>query len=149
MAGLTDRQIVTEAKRRGLPLIGVFLKDSLPLGNPSPHGLYVFNLDNSDGEGTHWTAAFTRGKEVTYFDSFGFPPPVEIVRFLKRRYKKVGWNGWVLQSIKSTVCGWWVIAFGEHMANTNGPLQKDANDFLCQFGSDFTENDRSLRELLA
>ncbi len=146
MVGLTDVQMVKFSKDLELPLEGVFLRDELPT-NPKANAFYIFNLDTSIGDGTHWTCAITTDTDAVYFDSFGFPPPTEIVSFLKRRFTRVGWNSWVLQPIKSTTCGYWVLVFGTWVKQVPGPVATVANRFVLLFGSDFDTNDRAMKRM--
>lgn len=46
----------------------------------------VFNLDAHDEPGSHWVCAFVNiaKKQAYYFDSYGYEPPEEIMRFLER-----------------------------------------------------------------
>jgi hypothetical protein len=46
----------------------------------------IFNLDPHDEPGSHWVCAYVdiEGKAAYYFDSYGYEPQEEIVRFLKR-----------------------------------------------------------------
>jgi hypothetical protein len=46
----------------------------------------VFNLDPHDEPGSHWVCAYVDipGKTAYYFDSYGYKPPKEIERFLRR-----------------------------------------------------------------
>jgi hypothetical protein len=46
----------------------------------------IFNLDPHDQPGSHWVCAFVDipGKSAYYFDSYGYEPQEEIIRFLKR-----------------------------------------------------------------
>lgn len=44
----------------------------------------IFNLDSSEGHGTHGVAHKKHGNEVEYFDSFGnLKPPKELINYLK------------------------------------------------------------------
>lgn len=46
----------------------------------------IFNLDPHDEPGSHWVCAYVdiAGKAAYYFDSYGYEPPQEVVRFLQR-----------------------------------------------------------------
>ena len=43
----------------------------------------ILNLSPSTMSGSHWCAYYKNGKERYYFDSYGEPPPVELIRYLK------------------------------------------------------------------
>jgi len=40
------------------------------------------NLDDTSGDGTHWVAWCKHGDKKWYFDSFGLPPPTELINYL-------------------------------------------------------------------
>lgn len=65
-------------------LRGVFMSDELSNKKPWKNESAFLNMDDSTGEGTHWTCYRKRGKEVLYFDSYGdLPPPLELADYLK------------------------------------------------------------------
>ena len=42
-----------------------------------------FNLDSSSGDDTHWVMWFKNGEDKFYFDSYGVPPPCDLIAYLK------------------------------------------------------------------
>ena len=56
---------------------GVFMRDSLPK-KPRTKECGIVNLADSLSDGTHWVCYFNN----CYFDSYGLPPPLEIVQYL-------------------------------------------------------------------
>lgn len=62
---------------------GVFVRDELPV-KPGENECGILNLDDSDGKGTHWVFWYKTGNVKIYFDSYGLPPPVELISYLKR-----------------------------------------------------------------
>ena len=42
----------------------------------------ILNMDDSDGQGTHWVSLYITGNKCYYFDSFGFEPPIEVRNYL-------------------------------------------------------------------
>lgn len=50
----------------------------------------IYNLDPHDMPGSHWVCSFVDldAKKAYYFDSYGYEPPEEIVRFLERCKKQ-------------------------------------------------------------
>jgi len=41
----------------------------------------IINIDHSKNEGTHWTSLFIKNDISYYFDSYGFPPTVEVEKY--------------------------------------------------------------------
>ena len=59
---------------------GVFMRDEIK-GSPKSNECFIMNIDHSDNDGTHWTSLFVKNGVCYYFDSYGFPPPNEIVKY--------------------------------------------------------------------
>ena len=67
-----------------LPLVAITMKDELPA--KVVDGCYIINLQSStDGRGTHWLGLFIYKTNAYFFDSYGAPPSVEIMKFVKKR----------------------------------------------------------------
>ena len=41
----------------------------------------IMNLEDNNGNGFHWVCILSQDKY--YFDSFGLPPPVEVIKFFQ------------------------------------------------------------------
>ena len=58
---------------------GVFSKDLLPKN--FKNGWYVINMQNhNEGHGTHWTCFKNTPNNLFYWDSFGFEPPLQVLK---------------------------------------------------------------------
>ena len=67
--------------------IGAFSKDHIRKGfKVNKKTSYIINLDDSDGGGTHWTAYYYKNGGHFFFDSYGLPPPKNIVNKKKVIY---------------------------------------------------------------
>jgi hypothetical protein len=133
-----------------LPIVAITMKDELP--RSVKNGCYVINMQSSsEGNGTHWVALFIYKTNAFYFDSFGGLPPVEIMKFVKKRKEcHLYYNNWIIQNIKSSQCGWYCIAFLKHMyQNLQQDLKVAYNDFVNNFADDTTRNDDILRSFFA
>jgi hypothetical protein len=106
---LTDGDIYKFATDNKIPLNAILMRnEKKPKG---VNGFYVFNLDDKDNGGTHWTCAFFNKTQILYFDPFGLAPPVEILKFMKSYNKNVSYSSSQLQNIKSITCGYFVCYF--------------------------------------
>lgn len=77
---------------------GVFLRDEL-YKSPKKKECGIINLaDSEDSEGTHWVCYFNK----YYFDSYGLPPPLELIDYLK---EPIDHNIYKIQPINTVVCG--------------------------------------------
>ena len=82
---------------------GVFMRDDLP-SKPRLTECGILNHDDLHGPGTHWTCWYKRRGLKVYFDSYGLPPPDEMVDYL-RRYPEIRYNTDELQHRDDVVCG--------------------------------------------
>lgn len=100
---LTDVQLIDAVKYLKIKNFrGVFLRDLLPSRPRKSNECGILNLDDSDGPGTHWVAWSKRKPAATiYFDSYGLPPPKEIVDYLGPIY----YNTESLQPTGQVFCG--------------------------------------------
>ena len=60
---------------------GIFMRDNLPQ-KPHKNECGILNLDDTNGNGTHWVAWLKKGNLKYYFDSYGIQPPLELVNYL-------------------------------------------------------------------
>jgi len=139
---MTNHELENESQDIGIPLVGEFSKDRLPL-HVYPGG-YVINLqDHKAGEGTHWVALVVGKKSTTYFDAFGFPPPQDVIHFIQN-HVPIEWSGQQIQSIQSGVCGSYCLAFLYYVLLRKGSLR----GFLRLFSTDPPDNLKKLTALL-
>lgn len=86
-----------------------------------PNTKYILNLDTSLGSGTHWTSFFINGKSLTYFDSFGMPPPQELVDYASKHKLSIKWNKIQYQDDQSTACGYFAMYAVKSMSDGTYP----------------------------
>ena len=60
------------------------------------------NLDDSSGSGSHWVAYYRNRKDKYYFDSYGLPPPKELIDYLK---SPILYNTEQIQRADQVICG--------------------------------------------
>src|ERR1043165_2841060 len=79
---LTNFELLDAAKKLNiLNIRGVFSRDELPK-KPRRNECGILKLDDSNGEGEHWVNFLKSGKEKIYLDSYGLPPPTELLKYL-------------------------------------------------------------------
>ena len=77
-----DSDILNYVRRLRIPNFhGVKMRDELP-SKPRKIESGILNLNTSYEVGSHWVAWYKNGKERYYFDSFGEPPPIEMMQYL-------------------------------------------------------------------
>ena len=126
-------------------LQGILMKDQFSIN--SPNGIYIVNLDDSDGPGTHWTLLIKmKNNKYLYFDSFGAPPPQTILDTLKIDPNKLQYNDQQIQDIKSQSCGYFAMLFAYYYSREKTP-NKTIIAFLSNFTTDEKQNDKVLRKI--
>ena len=99
---LSNFEMLDAAKKLNIPNFrGVFLRDELPK-KPGWNECGILNLDDSNGVGSHWVAFLKSGNEKIYFDSYGLPPPLELIKYLRR---PVLYNSERIQPDNEVFCG--------------------------------------------
>ena len=106
---------------------GVYSIDNLPTIISKPSS-FIINLDASHKPGSHWTAVAFSTRSAIYFDSYGRPPPDEILTFIERNSRQYEYSKLKYQGNDSTACGYFCMLFVS-MANKRAffKLLKDCN----------------------
>ena len=82
---------------------GVFMRDELN-GKATDNECLILNIDHSSNKGTHWVSLFIKHGICYYFDSYGFQPPNEAVKYCdgirERRY-----STFKIQKPGQVICG--------------------------------------------
>ena len=104
---MSNFQIIEKCKELKIKNFkGVFMRDELNGKKASHNECMVINIDHSSNEGTHWTCIFIKNGVSFYFDSYGFPPPFEVLKYCKRGYgQTVKTSSFPIQKINQIICG--------------------------------------------
>jgi len=137
---INNHDIEIHLKKYNIKINGIIMSNEL---NKLNMGFYVVNLDRMGGGGTHWTCLYFDNKINIYFDSYGKPPPAHISNLLKPIFI---YNKEQIQSIKSTACGWYCIAWIRFMSG-RGDKIKLMNIFNNLFNN-LETNEKQLKFLL-
>lgn len=143
MNTLSNIDISEICRVMGLPLKGIYFKDTVP--KDPDFGFYIINLQSvSDSRnGTHWTAFYHDNHINLYYDSFGFPPPADLEPIL---YPYL-FNNKDNQHMTSSSCGFYCIAFIKFLNGFKNKL-KAYESFLKLFNDDTTKNELILYNIL-
>jgi hypothetical protein len=144
---LTDVQLEDLAGRMGCKLECVSFKDQLPKELKYNKG-YIINMEaelddkGQPNDGSHWVAfQIEKGTDGVirpmYLDSFGLGPPTEVSEKVEKFCgKKLPYNSKDIQSIMSSCCGWYCLAW-LHWINASqyrtGHIYSDSESFLDMF----------------
>ena len=113
------------------------------------NGNYIINLQSSNEGWTHWTAWIIREKNSFYFDSFGAPPCVEIIRYCKKNGTHLYFNNWIIQDLKSSLCGFYCLSlllFVFENKQREKSLNETYNEFINLFQDNTERNGKILKE---
>lgn len=136
-----DLQLKEYAEKMGLPLLNILMRDEM--NELKKDGFYIINLDNSNGNGTHWTSLYFHPLNSCYFDSYGFVPPLEV----EQKIKPYIYNDADIQDFNSEACGYYALAFIKFL---NDKTNKEVafKEFLKLFKNNTKENDDILKKYL-
>lgn len=122
-----------------LDVKGIYPKDKIP---ENVQGWNIINLDNHNGEGTHWTCFYKdiENNKNIFWDSFGVLPPVSIDDILY----PYTYNHKDVQNLNSSSCGWWCI-FCIYFCSKYDDKQEGLKTFLCLFSNNQINNEIQLK----
>ena len=149
MGSVSNFEIEDIAKHYNLNLIDCCMKDEL--SSQIEDGFYIINLESgSQGQGTHWTTLVVQPHLALFCDSFGAPPSVEIINFVKKRKGiKFAFSNEIIQDLESSNCGFfclYLIYFITRHQREKGLIQL-AESFTKLFKDNTKLNDGILRQL--
>jgi len=122
---LSNIQLIEAAKTLNINNFrGVFLRDELPK-KPRANECGILNLDDSSGRGTHWSCWIKRAKDKIYFDSYGLPPPTELIQYLQR---PLLFNSERIQPDNEVFCGHLCLYVLKKTCNDGRKFQEIIND---------------------
>ena len=98
---LTNFELYDYAKKLGINLRGIFMRDNLPL-SPLENESAIVNFNKSGENGSHWVCYYKKGDLKIYFDSFGQVVLREIRDYLKSPIYR---NTDIIQPINTPICG--------------------------------------------
>ena len=121
---------------------GVFSKDLLP--EKFKNGWYIINMQNhNEGHGTHWTCFKNTSNNLFYFDSFGFEPPLQVLKD-----KDIIWSNKQIQNELSSACGWFCVCCIKYNELSKGSDIDKYKSFLNKFSFNTNLNDNLLKNLI-
>ena len=121
------------------------IKNVLSRNQTVPHNhkqaIFIYNLEPSYMNGSHWVSTWVKNNVINYFDSFGLPPFEELVDHAKRKNLTLLHQNQQLQNLYSTVCGYYCLYFLYEMHNGT-----DYFDLLKPFRKDTKYNDNFIEK---
>jgi len=86
---------------------GVYMRNEL-IGKARSNECLIINMDDSSGNGTHWTSLqVSKNRNSYYFDSFGLPPPKEVIDYCPSNSRY--YSTFKIQKPEEVICGHYCI----------------------------------------
>jgi hypothetical protein len=104
--GLSNIEVLNKAEKLKLLNFKYYSRDELVGKKCNAIECGVVNLDDSSGDGTHHVAYWREGNSKYYFDSFGAPPPKELIKYLG---KNILYSTYQIQQHNETNCSEWCL----------------------------------------
>ena len=118
----------------------IHIKNVLSRDQTVPHNhklsLFIYNLEPSYMNGSHWVATYVRDRVINYFDSFGMAPFREIVHRAKEQNLTLLHQNRQIQNLYTTTCGYFFLYFLNEMHKG----KKIYFDLLGVFSADTNKN---------
>ena len=104
---LSNIDIINYVKLLGIKNFrGCYMRDELVGLKPREFECGVLNLNLSTERGSHWVCWFKTINKKYYFNSFGLPPPKELIEYLR---SPILYSTFQLQGINDKNCGKWCL----------------------------------------
>ena len=119
-----------------IDLIACVRKEQLSTMVRRKNGAYIINLQDQEfGNGSHWTAFYIYDSQFAYFDSYGTPPPQEVITFTQNITQR-SINFDQIQNLnRDLFCGFYTLAFCHSCVINKERYSLD--DILIDFCSPF------------
>jgi len=105
---LSNYDLLEWCKYLKIPITTILSRDeSLPHNHKQ--ALFIYNLEPSYMNGSHWVATYVKNKIVNYFDSFGMPPLQEVVTHARKNNLTLLHQNNQIQNIYTTTCGYFCL----------------------------------------
>ena len=111
---LSNHDLLKWCKFLNIPINDVLSRD-IKVPHNHDQALFIYNLEPSYMDGSHWVATYVKDNVINYFDSFGMPPFQEIVNHAKGKILTLLHQNNQIQNIKTTTCGYFCLYFLNEM----------------------------------
>ena len=123
-----------------IPINNVLSRD-MKVPHNHKEALFIYNLEPSYMNGSHWVSTYVKDNVINYFDSFGMPPFQEIVDHGKKKNLTLLHQNQQIQRLNTTTCGYFCLYFLNEMHKG-----VDYFDLLQVFDFDTMENEKFIEK---
>ena len=123
-----------------IPINNVLSRD-MKVPHNHKEALFIYNLEPSYMNGSHWIATYVKDNVINYFDSFGLSPFQEIVDHAKKKNLTLLHQNQQIQNLYTSTCGYFCLYFLNEMHKG-----VDYFDLLQVFSFDTNENEKFIEK---
>ena len=123
-----------------IPINNVLSRD-MKVPHNHKEALFIYNLEPSYMNGSHWVSTYVKDNVINYFDSFGMAPFQEIVDHAKKKNLTLLHQNQQIQRLNTTTCGYFCLYFLNEMHKG-----VDYFDLLQVFDFDTMENEKFIEK---
>ena len=123
-----------------IPINNVLSRD-MKVPHNHKEALFIYNLEPSYMNGSHWVSTYVKDNVINYFDSFGMYPFQEMVDHAKRKNLTLLHQNQQIQRLNTTTCGYFCLYFLNEMHKG-----VDYFDLLQVFDFDTMENEKFIEK---
>ena len=115
---MSNHDLIKWCRYLNIPINDVLSRDQkVPHNNKQ--ALFIYNLEPSYMNGSHWVTTYVKDKIINYFDSFGMPPFQELVNHAKRKNLTLLHQNNQIQNMNTATCGYFCLYFLNEMNKGN------------------------------
>ena len=115
---MSNHDLIKWCRYLNIPINDVLSRDQRVPHNHK-QALFIYNLEPSYMNGSHWVATYVKDNIINYFDSFGMPPFQELVNHAKRKNLTLLHQNNQIQYMITTTCGYFCLYFLNEMNRGN------------------------------
>jgi len=123
-----------------IPINDVLSRD-ITVPHNHKQALFIYNLEPSYMDGSHWVSTYVEDNVINYFDSFGPPPFEEIVDHSKKKNLTLLHQNQQIQHLNNTTWGWFCLYLLNEMHKGN-----DYFGLLQVFDFDTNKNEKFIEK---
>lgn len=142
----TNFELIDIGKKIGLN-VKVIMKDELK--GKIKNGNFIINLQNSNQNGSHWTALYAKNGKFYFSDSFGVPISESLIKNTNINNDNLFFNTNQIQDIKSQRCGFFALYF-LYIMNQSNNLKDNLKEYIDTFNlKNVKQNDTIIKNIFS
>lgn len=111
---MSNHDLLECCRYLNIPIKSVLARDQT-VPHDHQQSLFIYNLEPSYMNGSHWVATYVKNNTINSFDSFGMPPFQEIINHARSKNLTLLHQDNQVQNIITTTCGYFCLYFLNEM----------------------------------